>query len=350
MITVLTFADLIEVLEEIRAFIIEDELDTFIRIASVLAAFCAAWAYIKISHDYIEGQGVTFWTFLKPLVIFLLVCNFNTFVLGPVHYLTTLFTEDLSAQSVKAQDGFCRSVGKAYSSVYQEGLHAVVAEWNDHFDKEEANKDAQGQAVDTGRIEEEEPTVWQRLKRWFGGVMAVACKVSVSAKNLDNLSLTCVLFGFLNIVMHFIYYCQICLCYVYLAIYGLLGPFTFAFSILNNYSRGISDWIARYVQTAFWIPVGQVLFLICSVMMENMGKIINSDVGCIPVNPGNYLLGSFNIGSWLGIIMMCTTVVSIMAVPKICSYIIESTGTGGAAQSVGGGMQKAANWALTILK
>lgn len=348
MITILTVADMIEVLEGVRNVIITQHLSIFIKVASMLAAILAAWAFIKISHDYMEGQGITFWMVAKPLVMVILVCNFNTFVLRPVHYLTNVFTMDLTMRTNKAQNSWAKSMAISARNVWESGLNPVKIETTDHLDKTEA-KEIEETGETRGKVRDFFDKSWVKVKKVLVGAQSAITNVRMTATNIVFSGLSGALYSGLNVLTHAIYYIQICFCYILLTIYGLLGPFVFAFSIIGNYSRGVSDWIARYIHTSFWIPVGQMVFLIGSVIMENINKTINCQVGDINVSSTNGLFGNFNIGTYMGIVMIFATAISILSVPKICSYIIESAGSGGVGRSVSNAASSAARMATKVI-
>ena len=332
MVTPLNISHIIDVLEMIRSLMINDYLGVIMDAASVLAALLAGWAFIRISHDYVEGQGVTFWMFVKPLLIVVLVCNFDMFVLKPVHVMTTLFTDQLTESTAKAQTGFFQATAQVARKQFSSPLNRVKATANDDV--------SNTPELDQGRSEdEEEGGFWKGMKKIGAAIWAASTRISLSAREIGFVSITNVLYGLLNLLMHIVYYVQICLCYIFLILYGLLGPFTFAFSILGPFSRGIADWIARYIQTAFWIPVGQIIFLVGNQIMLHTAEIINGNVGALgslSANAGPLagVLSTFNIGSWFSIIFMLATMIAICQVGKICSYIIESTGTAGASAGI----------------
>lgn len=345
MLTLLTVGDLIEVLEVVRNIIITQHLSIFCKVASMLAAILAAWAFIKISHDYMEGQGVTFWMFAKPLVMVILVCNFNTFVLTPVHHLTNIFTTDLTLRTNQAQNSWAKSMATLLRNVQNEGLNPIKTQMIDEVEGQEAES-----IQETGYLKKEKNSgLWFKIKKRIGAVFAAITNIAMSVTNIIHMSGATILYTMLRVATHVIYYVQICVCYVLLTLYGLVGPFVFAFSILGDYSKGVSNWLARYIHTAFWIPVGQMVFLIGSVIMENVNKVTNCNIGDIPVASTNGLFSNFNIGCYMGIIMIAATAMCILNVPKICTYIIESAGSGGVAGSMGQQTKGAASMAAKVL-
>lgn len=333
MCTVLSMAGIIKILEGIRSLMINDYLGTIMSAAAVIASLLAAWSFIKISHDYIEGQGVTMWMFLKPLLIVLIVCNFDLCVLKPVHILTTIFTNGLTENTEKAQDGFLTATVKAGKNTFASEINQVKAAWSDNYSTDPTS------SAELDADESTDKEWWKQIKRFGAALWAVQSRISLSIRESWFAGLTVSLYGILSFLMHIVYYVQVCLCYIFLTVYGLLGPFSFAFSILPTFSRGISDWLARYIQVAFWIPVGQIVFLIGNQIMLNMANIINGDVGALgklneSVGFFAGTLSSYNIGSWLSIILIVATMFAICSVPKICSTIIESAGAAGADSGV----------------
>ena len=342
-----TLTGITDVLEQIRDIIIDDNLVIFSKVASVLAAMLAAWSYIKLSHDYMEGQGVTFWQFIRPVFIVILVINFNSYVLHPFHSVTKVFTEDLSLRTQDAQDGWWESMKNAWGGVDEEVSM-------------ETAYDRIIKALDELDQQAEEPEgfwekCWNHIKKVCVGVSAAMAHVSISVRQITAASMSTVLYSILTPFMYFIYYCQIIICYVLLIIYGLLGPFIFSLSILERYSKGIGDWIARYIQTAFWIPIGQIVFLITGKIMSNISSLTSPEVGALG-GTGTFMSNTaivpgaaLNMGSWIGVVMVVSTMVCILMVPKISSYIIESAGSGGVAQGVGGTAKGAAMAATKII-
>lgn len=345
MIILSTLTGITDALEQVRETIINDNLGIFSKVAVVLAAMLAAWSYIKLSHDYMEGQGVTFWQFTRPVLLVILVMNFNTFVLHPFHSITSVFTEDISLRTMDAQDSWTQSMGNLWKNVNEEtGLGAA---------REKINKALEESGLQTEEAEGWWEKGWNRIKRVAVSAFAAMAHVSVSLQQIEKASLSSLLYSILTPIMYFVYYCQVIMCYILLTIYSLLGPFIFSISILERYSRGIGDWIARYVQTAFWIPIGQIVFLIAGKIMSNLTSLTSPEVGALGNGAlygatGN-AIANFNMGSWIGVIMIVATMVCILQVPKISSYIIESAGSAGAAQGVGGAAKGAAMAATKII-
>ena len=113
---------------------------------------------------------------------------------------------------------------------------------------------------------------------------------------------------------------------MYLTILTLLGPFAFALAIIPSFSHSIASWVARYVQVAFWIPVGQLVMYINVYLVNNLMDAFGQA----------YQLGQ----QWVIVAMSIVAILNISAVPKISAYIIESTGANDAHSSSFGGIRE----------
>ena len=208
MIALLTTQGMVAVLEELRSTMIREHLDIFMDGAALLAALLAAWAFIKISHEYIEGQGITFWMFSRPLVLLLLVCNFNMFVLSPVQSLTTMFTHELATKIEGNIGGFWQNVGHILIERSEDPFNMAKAQMNDA--KEMGDEEMQN-----------ENGFWPMLKRMGAAIAAAASHVTLSIHEASKVGVATSLFGIANVLAHIIYYCQVCCCYIFLIMYGI---------------------------------------------------------------------------------------------------------------------------------
>ncbi|MBO6221671.1 MAG: hypothetical protein J6N46_07025, partial [Bacteroidales bacterium] len=115
-------------------------------------------------------------------------------------------------------------------------------------------------------------------------------------------------------------------CYVYLTLLTLLGPFAFALAIVPSFSHSIASWVARYVQVAFWIPIGQLVMYINVYLVNRLMDAFGQA----------YQLGQ----QWVIVAMSIVAIMNIAAVPKIAAYVIESTGANDAHSSSIGGVRE----------
>ena len=119
--------------------------------------------------------------------------------------------------------------------------------------------------------------------------------------------------GILFMIVKILLFVQQILCYTYLMVNSLLGPFVMALAILPGFETGLKNWIARYIQIAMWIPIGYFVMY------------INLQIGnafCNLAAAGQTGLAM----DWFMIALQIVALVSVASVPKMAAWVIESTG------------------------
>lgn len=307
--TVLAISNTIGYLEGLRGNIVASRLGAFTALASLLAAILAACVLLKIAHDYMEGQGVTLWTLIRPLVLLIVVCNFNTFVATPVHGLCNIFTKSMSAKVETSYKDYVQVIGNGVKESFDHGwqkTQQAVDETLEKLNGETPNTEDKGF---WGRA-------WDKTKMTIGGVFSGYFHVKMSIKNFVYLGFATFLVTVLTLIAKCVVFLQQVSCYVYLILLMLLGPFSFALSILPSYGNSISSWLAKYIQTCFWIPMGQlVLFINCQLMNTFLTQADDA-----------YGFGA----QWIAVMCSLVCIANVLSVPKICNYVIDSTGVNGA--------------------
>lgn len=91
MMTVLTLWD---TLESIRQTALREDLAGVMDIAGILACMMTAGAILKVVRTYMTGTNIDPWDLFRPLILMLVVCNFNTIVLRPVDALTSIVSRE----------------------------------------------------------------------------------------------------------------------------------------------------------------------------------------------------------------------------------------------------------------
>ncbi|MBQ2486006.1 MAG: hypothetical protein II518_02970, partial [Candidatus Methanomethylophilus sp.] len=96
-------------LESLRAGIVADQLGGITGIAVAGGALIAAVVLLKTANDYMQGQGITLWSVVRPVALLMLIMNFNTFVASPIHRLCNIFTRSMTARvSVSTADYYAQ--------------------------------------------------------------------------------------------------------------------------------------------------------------------------------------------------------------------------------------------------
>ena len=298
----------LKVLDQLRVEVIGSKLAAFGSLAATLAGLLTAFVLLKISHDYIEGQGITMWSILRPFAILLLVANFNSFVATPVHHFANIFTKGMTKQASATAADFRKQFGQIASS---SGVYSAI---KTIIDNENNNT-----SESPNDVKQEENTNWfnsflSKIAPTVTAIVATAKVIIETPQRVAHMAFEELLCAILSFLIPLFIFAQQCTCYMYLIIYSLLGPFSFAFAILPSFRNNIASWLARYIHTCLWIPVAQLILYINLEIMK-LGPIVKA------YNP------------WILDVCLVVCLFSLFSVPKICSYIISSDGTSGAEPS-----------------
>lgn len=317
----LEVSPLIGKMEVMRRTIIDGKLAAFGSVAAMAAGLLCAVALLKLSHDYLQGQGITLWQVLRPIVLLLLCCNFNSFVVRPIHSICNIFTRGMCNQVNLSAAAYAKALGDSYKIAVASSLTATVS----NFEEAQANSAERQASVTEENTPSKAARFWAGVKNFFLGagdyIVAAGKSVVGGIERLTVSKLLIVVESILLLVMKAVLMGQQIYAYIQLVIIALVGPFVFALAIIPSFSHSISSWIARYIQIAFWIPVGQLIMFINYKML-----LICNDFAM------DYDLG----GKLASIVALIVAILSVKSVPTIASYIIESAGTGGAEHSVTG--------------
>ena len=279
-------------LTDLERTILETKLAAVTGVATSLAAACCAIALVGIGARYLSGMQFDLWQFARPIVIFLLVSNFSTLVLGPIRGIAGVYNVRM-AEAVGAST-------EEFKALFRERATQMCQE--EFGGGEELTEDGDG---------------WSALRF----LRRVGSRVTRSFYRINariNLSSAIVLSGVMFFLLNMLLSVMVIVANLYLIIMALIGPFTFALSILTSYSSGIKLWIERYIQFTFWQPLLYTFMYIGTQVM---------------------ILGNQNV-SWGGFwtwCFMCAAIFTIIRqVPGIASLIIESAGTEALARELSG--------------
>ena len=300
--TLLTMWD---TLEKIKDLILDTKLSPLGDVASMIACVLVAVSVLGVSKNYILGHVTDFWDLLKPLVILALVCNFNSLVLGPVDGLINIFSRDVMKET--------NLTTKQYMDQWADNLSLVAA--NALIDEAQSiDADLETDLEDAGIFESFFLKIWSTIRKCLMGIL-----------NVGTLGLSGGVGALLFLLVKLLLMIQQILSVVYQIINALIGPFVLAMTILPGFASGFRSWVARYIQIAMWIPVGYLILY------------INLQIGTAFVTLGNTNETDLST-QWLMVGLQLVAMISIAAVPKICAWIIESTG----ANDAHGGLSGAA--------
>lgn len=279
-------------------------------VAISLAAACTAISLIGIGSKYLKGQQFDWWQFVRPLLIFMLVCNFSTLVLGPIRGIAGVYNTRMAAAMGASTESF--------KAVFRERAEQMC---HSEFGSDE---DAFTVNEDDSRLERTAKKLGNKITRGFYGI-----------NEAMNLGAATLIAGILFFLLNMFVSVMIIIANLYLMIMALIGPFTFAISILTTFPKGIKLWVERYIQYTLWQP------LLYTVMYIGTEILVQGNQSAT--------MGGF----WAWCFMILAIFTAIRQVPAFASFVIESAGTEAIANQmsgIGGQLLQRASSASMILR
>ena len=288
-------ASMESLLRDLERGVLETKLSALTGVATSVAAACCAISLIGIGSQYLKGMQFDWWNFIRPILVFILVCNFSTLVLGPIRGIAGVYNVRM-AEAVGAST-------EEFKALFREQAELMChQEFGDDGNSEtfEAKED-DGSAIRFLK------SVGNKLTKSF---FKINEKLNLGAATI----LSGVMFFFLNMSVSV----MVIIANLYLIIMAIIGPLTFALAILTTYPGGIKLWVERYLQYTFWQPLLYTVMYIGTQIM---------------------ILGNQNT-SWGGFWTWCFMCIAIFTIikqiPAIASFIIESMGTEALANQLSG--------------
>ena len=311
-LTIILAASMESILNAVEKGVLTDKLGSVTSIAISLAAGCTAISLIGIGSKFMKGVQFDWWQFVRPILIFFLVCNFSTLVLGPIRGIAGVYNTRLAAAVGTSTESF--------KAVFREKAEAMC---HQEFGRDED--------IDSYEVKDDDNWFVRTAKK-------IGNKITRSFFGINeamNLGAATIISGILFFFMNLSVSVMIIIARLYLIVMALIGPFTFAISILTAYPGGIKLWVERYIQYTLWHPL---LYMVMYIGTEIMVQ-------------GN------QTATWGGFWAWCFMIVAIFTaikqVPAFASFIIESAGTEALANQmsgIGGQVLQRASSAAMLLR
>lgn len=298
-------------LNELEGNVLGAKLGAVTEVATALAAACVAVSMIGVARQYLSQKEFDWWKFFRPIVIFLVVMNFSTVVLRPVRGIMGVFNTRLTEAMGSSTESF--------KTLFRERAETMCHE-------------------EFGRDDDEVTFQLRGDEGWLArNLKGIANKLTKSFFNINekmNLTLAVLLAGVMFFFLNMTVSVMMIIAQVNLIIMAILGPYTFALSILTTYPGGIKLWIERYIQYTLWQPLLYFFMYLGTQIM---------------------ILGN-QVPSWGGFWTWCFLCLAIFTVirqvPGWASMVIESSGTEALANQLSGiggqVLQKASSAAMLI--
>lgn len=276
-------------------------LSPILTAAISLAAFFVCISLITLTKNYVDGKEYKYSDIFKPIMIFVFVASFKVLVLFPIDYISNSYATQLAAKSETSCEQFYVNMMETMKS-------------NIKGDKPD-NK--------VPELTPEQVASMDWLNKFIYNFNSLLVKINNflsfswlgDIMNISGSMFTGLVFSFVYIYMYIISQVLVILGGFFQILLGLVGPFTFAISILPTYRSGIKLWIERYVQFSLWAPVTYLtLYLVNTVMIQS----------CDLSKSGFIFSDAMMASIFIGI----AGTFALLQVPQTASFIIESSSNG----------------------
>ena len=172
--------------------------------------------------------------------------------------------------------------------------------------------------------EGKKPGFFKRL--WSGVKGFVSGKVGMVMNNVGN-----IISALISVIVKLVQYILLAVSNIYLIILGLIGPFVFALSLMPGFQNNISVWIARYIQISFWCPMAALIDFVNFKLKDAMLAAYWSAPNLSQLGFPLHL-----------IVMDLVTLICLLAVPQMASWIISGSGASDVNRGIATTAQKGA--------
>ena len=307
-------------------------------VACIACSFALITWYNKMMNDPYGRLDVR--AVVKAVIILFLTCNFYSFVLVPFDHITYLVTRGLSASVDERHASSCTLEEMVREIEASRGEETFLGGFLNEMDGERSSVTTEDALIsgDSSAVLESEAEVrisdgpkkgfgkrvWQALKDTVSGIFAIPVVGIGSVLSLA-----------ISLLVKIVQWVLMAISSIYLIILGLIGPFSFALSLMPGFERGIHNWIARYIQISFWTPMAA---LVDFVNYKLTGALVTALFNAPLVAKNAYTVHLILLES---VVLIC-----LLGVPSMASWLISSAGASDLNRSIAGTAQKAAMIAL----
>ena len=319
----------LEMLDSIKWGIFTGEMGGLYMLARGIACICACvsliWWYNKYMNDPFAQLDIR--SIIKALAILALTWNFYTLVLMPFDHLTTAVTRGITAFVDCDRQGLDERYAELMRSIEEDRKTTTLqGEFEQMMQNEVADTTVtSGMSFGTSSYMESiaEETVskgedmgfWENL--WESIKMGATMIFSVPISNS-----TSILSWVITLLAKIVQYILMAVSSVFLIILGLVGPFSFALALMPGFTGNIRTWLARYIQISFWIPLASMVDFVNFKMRDMMISFFWTSTDVWKFAAPTHL-----------IILDIVTIICLLAVPSMSSWVISGSGGGGVMRS-----------------
>ena len=277
-------------------------------VACIAASFSLITWYNKMLNDpygRLDMRAV-----VRTLIVLFLTCNFYSFVLVPFDSITHTVTKAISASVDKDPSGLWGKVNDVYSSIEDKTKEeTLVGQFDAEMENNKSNTTVDALSYETSAVAEslaeatiqegKKPGFFKRL--WAGVKGFVSGKVGMVMNNVGN-----IISALISVIVKLVQY-------ILLAV------------------SNISVWIARYIQISFWCPMAALIDFVNFKLKDAMLTAFWSAPNLSQLGFPLHL-----------IVMDLVTLICLLAVPQMASWIISGSGASDVNRGIATTAQKGA--------
>lgn len=308
--------------------VVMSKWDSYTGIARAIGAVATLLYFGQKAFEMMTGGKIEIMPLMRPFALLMVIAFWTQFI-GIVSAPMDAIASQASNQYHQSVTGINQL--RAKRNLMQ--MQVIDAMFEFSADNEIAAEAGKKSFLD-GIVDAVSGAVNSAIENVMKPIMKFKLKMQVGIQLIMTQLLELLALWILRICVYGIFLIQI----IYSGVLIMLGPLAVAFSIFPMFKDSFGHWLARFISVQFYVIVAFVILTITSTIQEfafkaEIGRYseIISDSGAL-VNAEKMLFLSANgiISFGMVIISFLISGVAILTTPTVSTWIITTTGLGGA--------------------
>ena len=120
-------------LDNVKYSIFNEHMEGMSHVAISIAAILAGMSILKNYNGFVKGDGIDFMLIFKPIMILILVANFNTLVMQPLDSVTNIFIRGVTENCSVTNEQYLTSWAKNMETMAVSDIANNIKEYNEKF-------------------------------------------------------------------------------------------------------------------------------------------------------------------------------------------------------------------------
>lgn len=302
-----------DIFDEIQQKTILDGSAPLYHLALSLGCIFCCMHFVTLSTKVFRGSNQWRpWDIVKPLVLLLLIQNFNL-VVGAVDGTIGVVCKGIAGYTADQMDW---DIIDGFSTTYDKWITAADVKEDDLLADAETSADEDsngglfGGMINVRKwLEEAEEWAFEKIKAFVG---------------ITQSSFQWILAQCIATLAEWIGFIILIFAKIYLLVLTFIGPFVFSLSIIPTFQNGVGQWAARYIQISFWYPILQVINLVYMKFVVHIPDMIAQ------ADTLDALFAQSQFASLIFLLASIAVIFMYFSVPKVAAWLIQSTGANNA--------------------